>query len=151
VADARGIEGLDGVENMEDLAAVVAQAVRDQNHDDEESVHDDDRSGDGEPDDDPDNGDGASGAIDETQRQLQLAFARNRRLGAAMLASLVFGFGPLRDAALGVGPLEEAIARYLLVLGVCAGAAVVLSIVIEYAIPGPSADDQGGPAEDAEA
>jgi len=68
----------------------------------------------------------------------------NARIGLALLASLVIGFGPLRDAALGNGPFPQAIARYLVCLAACVGAMLVLGRLLDGA-PEPEVDS--GPPE----
>lgn len=59
----------------------------------------------------------------------------NTRIGLALLASLVIGFGPLRDAALGNGSFPQAVGRYLLCLGACVGAMLVLGRLLDAAPP----------------
>lgn len=73
----------------------------------------------------------------------------NARIGLALLASLVIGFGPLRDAALGNGSFPQAVGRYLLCLGACVGAMLVLGRLLDGAPPDedpeptPLGDDPG--------
>lgn len=59
----------------------------------------------------------------------------NARIGLALLASLVIGFGPLRDAALGNGSFPQAVGRYLLCLGACVAAMLVLGRLLDGAPP----------------
>ncbi len=59
----------------------------------------------------------------------------NARIGLALLASLVIGFGPLRDAALGNGSFPQAVGRYLLCLAACVGAMLVLGRLLDGAPP----------------
>lgn len=71
----------------------------------------------------------------------------NARIGLALLASLVIGFGPLRDAALGNGSFPQAVGRYLLCLAACVGAMLVLGRLLDGA---PEPEDDGGPAAEAD-
>lgn len=68
----------------------------------------------------------------------------NARIGLALLASLVIGFGPLRDAALGNGSFPQAIARYLVCLAACVGAMLVLGRLLDGA---PEPEGDGGQEE----
>lgn len=73
----------------------------------------------------------------------------NARIGLALLASLVIGFGPLRDAAVGNGSFPQAVGRYLLCLAACVGAMLVLGRLLDGAPPDedpeppPTGDDAG--------
>ncbi len=67
----------------------------------------------------------------------------NARIGLALLASLVIGFGPLRDAALGNGSFPQAVGRYLLCLAACVGAMLVLGRLLDGAPP--EADPEPAP------
>lgn len=72
----------------------------------------------------------------------------NARIGLALLASLVIGFGPLRDAALGNGSFPQAVGRYLLCLAACVGAMLVLGQLLDGAPPEeePEPSPTGGDA-----
>lgn len=96
-------------------------------------------------------GDGDAGtAGSRPQRRLELVEpaapddGHNARVGLALLASLVIGFGPLRDAALGNGSFPQAIGRYLLCLAACVGAMLILGRLLDGA---PEPEGDGGPQE----
>lgn len=59
----------------------------------------------------------------------------NARIGLGLLASLVIGFGPLRDAALGNGSFPMAVGRYLACLAASVVAALVLGRLLDGAPP----------------
>ncbi len=88
-------------------------------------------------------GDGDTGSAVRSggQRRVELVEpaapddGHNTRIGLALLASLVIGFGPLRDAALGNGSFPQAVGRYLLCLGACVGAMLVLGRLLDGAPP----------------
>lgn len=87
-------------------------------------------------------GEGGGGAARSgPQRRVELVEpaspddGHNARIGLALLASLVIGFGPLRDAALGNGSFPQAVGRYLLCLGACVAAMLVLGRLLDGAPP----------------
>lgn len=86
-------------------------------------------------------GDGGGAARPGPQRRVELVEpaspddGHNARIGLALLASLVIGFGPLRDAALGNGSFPQAVGRYLLCLGACVAAMLVLGRLLDGAPP----------------
>ncbi|MEZ5409103.1 MAG: hypothetical protein R2761_13820 [Acidimicrobiales bacterium] len=69
---------------------------------------------------------------------------RNTRIGLALLASLVIGFGPLREAALGSGSFPQALGRYLVCLAACVVAMLVLGRLLDGA---PEPEDDSGPQD----
>lgn len=91
-------------------------------------------------------GDGDAGAAARPQRRVELVEpstpddGHNARIGLALLASVVIGFGPLRDAALGNGSFPQALGRYLVCLGACVGAMLVLGRLLDGAPP-PDEDE----------
>jgi len=102
-----------------------------------------------------DTGDEAGDGTGETvrsgpQRRLELVEpaapddGHNARIGLALLASLVIGFGPLREAALGSGSFPQALGRYLVCLAACVGAMLVLGRLLDGA---PERSDDGGSQE----
>ncbi|MEM8925087.1 MAG: hypothetical protein AAGD35_16400 [Actinomycetota bacterium] len=92
----------------------------------------------------------------EGQKRMELVVERSGStrtslIGLALLASLVLGFGPLRDAATGAGPFELAIGRFLLVLAVCVIAASVLGRMLDANAPAPTLQKSNDrPMEDTE-
>ena len=93
---------------------------------------------------DPDNPIDSENPVDEAEllAQAEAAKARierdsalnhNRRLGLAMVVSLVVGYPAMLDAATGVGPLADALVRYLVVLAACVAAAMLIGYLLDSA------------------
>ncbi len=105
-----------------------------------------------------DGGAGGGGRGAGSQRRVELVEpatpddGHNARIGLALLASLVIGFAPLRDAALGNGSFPQALGRYLLCLAACVGAMLVLGRLLDGAPPpdepdvAPTEQDDGADA-----
>lgn len=68
-------------------------------------------------------------------------------IGVGLLGGFVLGFAPLRDAAQGNGPFEDAMVRFVACLLVCLVAASVLGRLLDDAPPEESTT--GGDAESA--
>ena len=67
-------------------------------------------------------------------------------IGIGLIGSLVVGFGPLRDAAQGNGPFEDAMTRYVACLLVCLIGASVLGRILDSA---PAESREEGDTTDA--
>ena len=67
---------------------------------------------------------------------------RPQRIGLGLLASLVVGSGPLRDAFSGNGSFEGAMARFGICVAGCVTAALVLGWLLDSA---PPPDDELAP------
>jgi hypothetical protein len=70
-------------------------------------------------------------------------------IGIGLLASLVVGFGPLRDAVGGHGPFEAAMLRYLACLVACLVGASIVGRLVDGAPPPEAASPADQPDVDA--
>ena len=70
---------------------------------------------------------------------------RTQRIGLGLLISLVIGFGPLNDAALGHGSFPLAVGRYLVCLACSLTGVLTLGHLLDGA-PAPEETDEAGAA-----
>ena len=76
---------------------------------------------------------------------------RSSQIGLGLLASLLVGYSPLRDALQGNGSFENAIGRYLACLAFCVAAALVIGRLLDAAPePEDTAPDREGPSAEIE-
>ena len=77
----------------------------------------------------------AVGEHTETDEQATIdkASNHNRRLGLAMVVSIGLGYQPMGDAIMGVGPLADALVRYMVVLVSCVAAVMLIGYLLDSA------------------
>ncbi len=78
---------------------------------------------------------------------------RLRLIGVGLIASVVIGYPPLRDAIQGNGPFENAMLRFVLCFGACVLAASVIGRLLDGAPPPEpeEVDEEGDGASTTEA